>query len=62
MIPNLLRSVLPTWRMLEVVRWQNDPPPWRHSLWSSARTDVVVTTAWLMMTSSLVTASSPVRI
>jgi hypothetical protein len=27
---NFLQSVIPTWRMLKVVRWKDHPPPWCH--------------------------------
>jgi hypothetical protein len=40
---NFLQSVIPTWRMLKIVRWEDKPPPWRHQEhWSSATTDDVI--------------------
>jgi hypothetical protein len=34
--------MIPTWRMLKVVRWEDDSPPWQHYPRSSTTTDDVI--------------------
>jgi hypothetical protein len=42
LISNFLHAIIPTWRMLKLVRWESDTSQRYHYPWSSATTDDVV--------------------